>query len=471
MNNLRSGRKEFYNLKDIFSDFYNQLKALGTYVESIEQILANKHKDEFEEHKQNLLDIISLNHIQKEAKESEEKREELKQIYRNIINEKKDFFDANPKKLNHFKFLEQWFFGENNILGEEITLVDENDEEIIFENLDSSNFKVPKKEYVEKLREKSKILDEIKRHKELLYKSSFISLVVTFELLINGILYHRAYNFPDSMGIDKKTIQFSEIKKIGNIEEVMNYLIEDDITDIMRKSFKEWIEYIKKNFKISVDEEYKELERNLIEIFQRRNLIVHAGGIVNNIYMRNVETEFRDTFRVGEKIEITKEYLKESIEKMELYGVNLIYKYWYNFKKTDKDRDEFLGELAYEELKRNNYISSRNLYSLIIPNTKIQSELYMYKFNYWQTYKWLGDLDKIVKDIRDFDLSAATLDYQFCKEILLDDFEAGFEKFKELIESNQYSFSDLLDWPILKEFLSLDYVKEYIESKDPYVLA
>lgn len=124
-----------------------------------------------------------------------------------------------------------------------------------------------------------KALKEISLHKgqiSMLYQSSLISLIVFFELLVSRVIHTHITRFPDIIGAEDKTLSLDEIRKIGSFEEAEQFLIDQEVEGIMYGSFEKWYKYLIDKIKLSVT--YVEKNKDiLVEIFQRRNLLVHNG--------------------------------------------------------------------------------------------------------------------------------------------------------------------------------------------------
>ena len=69
-------------------------------------------------------------------------------------------------------------------------------------------------------------------------------------------------------------------------------MIEQRVEDVLRGSFEEWISFLKNQFKLEMGY-IEKWQHKLVEIIQRRNLLVHNGGNINSIYRRKVAPELQ----------------------------------------------------------------------------------------------------------------------------------------------------------------------------------
>jgi hypothetical protein len=433
----------FLELDQIFINYLEQLEALESYVESIEQLLLERQKNRLKTNKRleyvsQLLSASILTNLIQSEKVNEEiaVTDEMKKVKNETI----------EKILKNNEILEDL---------KSIRIIDIKDG-IRFEILDNER-KKDFEEYFDSI-------EEVRNHTDLLYRSSLITLVVTFELLITNIIQYRAKKYPSSINIDEKQLSFKDIEKLGSLEEAKNYLIEEHVTDLMRQSNEHWIQYIKKNTKIKLEKEIEDYEDIINETYNRRNLIVHGGGIVNNIYITKVSEELRKGLKKGDLINIDKEYILDRINTFKVYGLALMYAFWMKMDKENEDRAKIAQAYAFKLLKKEEYFLARKIYKVILSDRLSQSLEFMIKINYWQTFKWTGELELVKKDIEEIDLSASRLDFQMCKDLLLDKNYEAFEKLKRLVSTGEYSIDHLLEWPILKNLYQMQEFNDYLKE-------
>lgn len=141
------------------------------------------------------------------------------------------------------------------------------------------------------------ILDVIKDIKksvyqvDLLLKSALMALTSTLEWFLSKIFHIYFERLPDSIGIKEKYFSLDDLKKFKTVKDARTYLIESEVEKILRQSLEEWLKIFKERFKLTASY-LTENQEKLVEIFQRRNIIVHNGGIVNSIYLSKVSSEF-----------------------------------------------------------------------------------------------------------------------------------------------------------------------------------
>lgn len=189
----------------------------------------------------------------------------------------------------------------------------------------------------------SKAIDEFQskmKQLHILYQSTLMSLAIYFEVLIASIIKQRMVLHPKSSDIEEKTLTLENIRKLGSFENAELFLIEQEVETIIRKSYTDWIDYLKKNMKLKMDyiERYND---KIIEIIQRRNLFVHNEGIVNSIYLKNIDPKLKEGVKLGERLSIDHAYIDESIDIVEHAGTLLGLEFWSVMEKRSDERVKY----------------------------------------------------------------------------------------------------------------------------------
>ena len=130
-------------------------------------------------------------------------------------------------------------------------------------------------------------IEALDKQNEILYSGSLILLVTYFENTIAKIFKEDLQNHPKRMSLDTKMVSYKILEMSNNIEDVREYLIENEVASMMYKSLADWMDYFKKNIKLHLKYVISILPE-LTEIIARRNIIVHNNSIVNNIYLNLV---------------------------------------------------------------------------------------------------------------------------------------------------------------------------------------
>lgn len=299
-------------------------------------------------------------------------------------------------------------------------------------------------ETLENLIEDLNIYKKDKKKEEILYRSSLMNLVVFFETMIGDVIRCYIDIAPDAF-VEKKSLTFKQIKELGGFENATEFLIENEMENIIRGGYKDWMTYIHNKMDVSLDI-VKEDEEQMIEAIKRRNLFVHNDGKVNNIYLKDIGSKYRDGIKKGKKLRVDSDYMKKTILIFKKIGYLILLSV---MKKLDKQSNRYWGifeRVAFNELKNKNYELSECIYEKLQNDKMICfSDKLISKINYLLSIKYNEEKENIKYD--NIDMSALADRFKTVIYFLNDDLDNGY-KLLEKIVPNEISLVDLESWPV-----------------------
>jgi hypothetical protein len=286
---------------------------------------------------------------------------------------------------------------------------------------------------------------------KIMNQSSLISLIIFFELLIGSIIKYRLMKYPKAFeDLENKTLTLEEIRRLGSLENAELYLIEQEVETILRKKYQDWIIHLRKSNSVKL-EFLNSFDIFIVEIFQRRNLFVHNEGIVNNIYLKNVDPSLTKKVERESNITITKDYLENSINIIEHVGVLLCLEIWGSMEKKSPIRTEFIQTTGYNYMETGHWELARDMFKINLNEKQITNRLKtMSQINYWLSMKELNNFNQCVNEINSSDFTDKSLDYQLCLFALSENKEKFFEIIPKAISTKAVSFDELNEWLVLK---------------------
>ncbi|TXR64170.1 hypothetical protein DM800_15895 [Bacillus sp. AY18-3] len=396
------------------NDYMHNIKTLRTFVSAIEPVLIKEADENFKKNGSDLLPVLVAMHGQNP-----------------------DMVDLDEEKKKR--------------------IIKKFDLEIT----DKNKIKFKNHEAAKKFNETFDKVRMMQKQIEMLYENSLMNLVMYFETLISNLIKQHLSEHGD---VKKKTLSFEQISQMGSIEEAKEFLLDKEVHDLMYQGFDDWIAYLKRQLKLSMG--YLENCNNqIIEILQRRNLIIHNGGKVNNIYLSRVKGKRDQELKIGDRVLVKKEYLDDAIDLIESIGTLILLEYWKKRKADDTKRGYVLGELTYEHMKEDRWgIVKSYSYFLMNDNGLPQGTRLTAKVNYWQSHKWLNEFEMVKNDVMNADFSANSRDYQLCLLALQDKKERFIELLPEVCP-NDIPLEAFREWPIFKEMRDLEATKEFIKKQ------
>lgn len=347
----------------------------------------------------------------------------------------------------------------------EIKSVDTENRTIIYTLKKAKEFKGQ----VLNIEQSKKMVEKYQETIDTMYDNLLISIMIKFENIISDIFRNIISKYTE-VYLNNKNVKYTDILKSNSIEEMKEILIDEEVEIIMRQNIFDWIKILKDKHGVSIDINnlyFKEF----IEAYYRRNILVHNNGIINNDYiigLKKVGLEVRDSYK-GRKVRIDTDYILKVIDA----SIYTVFNFVYNIMKLFEDENEdFAGEIlnyGMDLIISKKYKLAKEMFYKLKDNKKVTEEIRIYsKINYWQTFKWDNNFDKVKNDVEKFDASANNETIQLAIYSLLDEYEKSFEIINKRFENNNkdYELAGMLEeWPI---FQGLRKQTEYNNLKEKY---
>ena len=316
--------------------------------------------------------------------------------------------------------------------------------------------------YIEAFEQATKDLQRRQYQQELLYKSSLTNLIGSVEWFLARILHQYFEKFPEAVEERGKVFSLQDLKSIGSIEDAKAYVIDSCVEQILRGSFNDWLAFLKQRIRLSMG--YIEEHRpKLAEVCERRNLLLHHGGIVNSIYLAKVPAELRQGLSIGDQVHVTRPYLEDAISRFERCLILIAAELWKKIDPKDEERAEVLIDIAYEHLVAERWDVAESLSYFTMCDRQLPEKSHLIgTINYWQSVKWQDRFEEARDEIEATDFSAKDEVFRLAQLVLLDDEEGFFQLLPHALNSGSLPKRALAEWPLFREMRkSPKYIEEY----------
>ncbi len=288
--------------------------------------------------------------------------------------------------------------------------------------------------------------------------NTIIMLITRFEEFIADFIRVLYKKFPQKY-LDKQTITFSEIDKKG-VSDIKEKIIEREIERIMRESYTEWFDLFKEHNMCfdNCSGEYEQLR----ELYARRNVIVHNSGNVNDSYIKNVPGT---SYKVGERLYADEEYINLAFNSVKTMIFCIMIE---GIRIEKENRSIYIDNIfnfAFIELMQKNYSVCKTVCSSLKNNKLIDEKTkHMAKVNCWISQIAIDGLDKVKKEIEDFDVSALDRIFLIAKLLLLQKNSKATPFIEELYQKNDLPFSAIEQWPLFMGYRDSDEYNKFKSS-------
>jgi len=206
----------------------------------------------------------------------------------------------------------------------------------------------------------------------------------------------------------------------------------------------------------------------LIEVYQRRNLLIHNGGRVNSIYLAKVTPELRENISRDQLLGVKPKYLNRTLDLFELNFLLIAAELWKKLEPKDEERADTLTGIAYSHLLKERWQIAEGLSYFQMGDKQTSEKSQMYgQLNYWQSVKWQGRFEDVRKEVEQADFSAKDPLYQLALLALHDRNEDFFSLLPVVLRSEKFTVEELKAWPIFREMREDPAYKSFIPKTPP----
>lgn len=308
-------------------------------------------------------------------------------------------------------------------------------------------------------------LRELDRGMELLPAAVLMGMIATFDSGIVDLIRLMIAINPARVDNSSKSLTVSEILSMNSFDDVRQRIIDDEIDDLMKGSHSEQIEYIERAFSIKIKSEYARW-KDLIEIFERRNIAAHGDLIVNRRYVDNVTKHGgKNVPEIGKVLPLDPKYLQDSADILLEFIMTLCFVLWRKYLPDDAENSyKRLGVETFELIRDGRYaVAARVLStSLGMRNIEISDrQRKVLTINLVNALKKNGDAKEALKTLDETDWTAASVDFRLCEASLREDVESFVSLMPQAI--GLVSKEEFREWPVF------DWVRINARVKEKFI--
>lgn len=320
--------------------------------------------------------------------------------------------------------------------------------------------------YREGYREAMEEIDDLKDRAELLYNGALMNLTSQIEHFFSDIMHAYYEEYPSALGSGNEVFSLEDLENFDSIGDAKKEYISNKVENVLHGSFEDWVEHMKRNMNMSMS--YLDGRRGeLVELFERRNLIVHARGVVNRTYLQNVDERYRKDVQKGDVIKVKEEYLSNKYGVVEGTCILVALEMWKNMDNCDKERSDLIaGPLTHNSLLGKNFEVLRDISKFLVKDKRMpEGDRTLAKLNYWLAKKRLGNWSDVKENVEEADFSAKGNMYRLGYASLTEDKETFFDLLPSVVETNDHLSIEVIEWfPIFEEMRQTEEWGKHIKN-------
>ncbi len=291
-------------------------------------------------------------------------------------------------------------------------------------------------------------------------ESLLISLVAEFDSFRSRLIKHILLNFYEVMFSSEIKIGLKELAKYNSIKEARDSIVDIEVDSIIRKPITDFIDWVESYLKIEIKSTIQ-VWPEFVEIIQRRHLLVHNKGIVNEQYLRECKKHNCDLDKkivLGTKLGVDSKYFKQSYLYIFEVGIKLSQLLWRKFYPNDIALADMNlnNDICVKLLSNKQYSLAYNLLSFAtthlkqkLSNEAIRKSLFINKaIACYKMDKKQEMLDLLSQE----DWSASSSEYKLAVAVLKEEYDTSVLIMKEIGKNGRIDKDEYLSWPLFENF-------------------
>jgi hypothetical protein len=303
--------------------------------------------------------------------------------------------------------------------------------------------------------------------RRLVPRSIFVSLLSQYDAFLGNVLRQIFIARPELLNPSKREFTFSEIARFPTIQAARDSIITKEVEAVLRTSHVDQIKWMENRFGLTLTK--LEVWPKFVEITQRRNLFVHADGLVSGQYLKecqDAECKIEKNISEGKRLGVPQKYFDQACMIVSEVGIKLAHVLWRKLFPAQMERaDNNLIEIAYDLIDRNDYALAIALLSFAVNELKKHSDeakRLVFVVNLAQAYKWHGASDKCQIILEQEDWSAKGEEFKLSESVLRMDWARAGRLVRKIGSDGAVKKVDYRDWPLFKEFrLRSEFLEAY----------
>jgi hypothetical protein len=270
-----------------------------------------------------------------------------------------------------------------------------------------------------------------KGRENFIFTALLATTVGAFEVLVSQVIREFLELKPDTAKSSDDRFSLNDLDSFTSLEEFRKEYRDIFADKILFGGFDSWMKWFEKQQAITI-EKLTPLPVVLEEIFQRRHLLVHNGGIVNRKYLEKLDNlSFPPA--LGEQLGVNYDYLIGAVECLSTTGVMIVCLVIKGLFPSSQVPSHFVQFATDEATLQKRYLLANQLCSMFLPH--VSDEIIRKKLHYaiLLAKKELFGLEVINDEV--ITLKNATSDelWKLLYLVLLDDFDEAAKLGNELL--------------------------------------
>ncbi|WP_423812383.1 hypothetical protein [Pseudomonas asiatica] len=304
---------------------------------------------------------------------------------------------------------------------------------------------------------------------EALPKMTFVSIVSLFDAYLARTLRNIFKIRPEYLHQSGRSIKYSDLVAFGSFEAAQEYFLEKEIESVLRESHITQFDILEKRIGVTLTK--LPAWQRFVELTERRNLLVHANGVVSAHYLETCEkfkVKLDKSVKHGSQLGVSAAYFKECCECVIEIGLKLNQVIWRKLLPDDLEKAEMsFISTAYDLLVSKQYSIAEKLLELSKEKNfaKVDGESsLLILVNLAIALKGQDKQDECNELLAKTDFSALSLKFKLSKSVLLEDYDEAKALMIKIGRHGDIRDEHYREWPLFRWFRKTEQFKTaYLE--------
>lgn len=283
--------------------------------------------------------------------------------------------------------------------------------------------------------------------REAIVQNSFLVMAASaFEVLISGLVARHFIAFPQALDPTKMEFSLEDVQGFHSSEDATDLLLARRVSNLMYGGLDDWSDWFSGRGKINLPELAIDWEV-VREIFQRRHLITHSGGLVSSAYLAKVKLP--DAPPLGSRLVVDETYLQAAFDQLDALGTGLGVQAWGTwYPEQRNDSSSALLRRTYQTMLMDRWAVTEKLATMKV---ECDEELrHALRCNGWLSLAERTGYESVKEVVTGWDVSALAGRFKLVRLVLLQDLDAALALVPTLLASEELRPGELREWPILR---------------------
>lgn len=242
---------------------------------------------------------------------------------------------------------------------------------------------------------------------------------------------------------------------LSSFEEMIDKVVDDELSELLRGSHDEQANYIKKTFDVDISKGFAKWG-DYLEVFERRNIAAHNNLVVDKQYLRNIkrQTGVESEFKINEQLNIDDGYISRCVSLCTEAGGRLIFEIWRKYGASKAEPAyAFMNEFCFNLIKNNKpKLAIRLLTYMLDASTAKHPEKYrrMMAVNLANAHKICQEPKKADAALNRFQWDASSDQFRICVAAVRDEIDVVVDLMGNVSGDSVVGMEGFRGWPVFE---------------------